>query len=367
MVMMRMRSALNVSIFSVIGLLSSVAYGGPITDNKAIDVSGYHTDISPGLELLISQSILHKELKETLSLLDNEIKKDPANTSLLYKKASIYADQGAWKNALEELDKINVLQPNNEAANRLRKIVVEKKQLEPQNELGFDLDEAYVSDLASYWNYSSIHYYRLNDNGKFGGHINYAHRYGTTGKQFLLEAYPQLSKNIFATINLGYANTVQTLFPNIQYLLEGYIDVDHGFEFSLGQGGEKFIDFSNQTIFNYTGTIGKYIGNSFVWFRPHHYTPKNTEFYELGIRQYFSDINNYIAFIVGAGKLPDIGDLPPSDQMIVINQKGLGINGQFSLTKTVFLKYGVGYVKQRFPSALNREITDVSMGIVWRV
>lgn len=359
------RILLNLSILFVIVLISSTSSLG-LTDNRTLDTSGYHTGITPGLELLIKQSLIHKKIKDTLTLLDNEIKKDPTNTSLLYKKASIYADQGQWKNALNVLNQIALLQPTHAQANKLRKIVEEKKQAEPHNELGFDVDEAYVSDLTSYWNYSSVHYYRLMDAGKFGGHFNYAHRYGTTGKQFQLEAYPKITNNVYATLSFKYANTTQILFPNLQYTIEGYVDTTNGFEFSLGQSGEKFIRFNNQKIFDYTGTVGKYIGNSFVWFRPHHYTPKNTEFYEVGIRKYFSDADNYISFIIGAGKLPDIGDLPPLDQMIVINQKGIGFNGQFSLTKTVFLKYGAGYIKQRFPS-LNREDTDVSIGMIWRV
>jgi YaiO family outer membrane protein len=285
---------------------------------------------------------------------------------LLYKKASYYADQGQWNKTIAVLDEISALQPGNVAANKLRQIVEEKKQLEPHNEVGFDVNEAHVSDLSAYWNYSSIHYYRITDNGKFGGHINYAQRYGTTAEQYQLEAYPKISKNIFATLNFNYANSTQILFPSLQYFMEGYIDVAHGFEFSLGQGGKKFIRFSNQTMFNYTGTVGKYLGDYFIWLRPTYYTPKNTQFYELGLRKYFSDTDNYFSIILGGGKLPDIGDVPPLDKMITISQRGLGIGGQFAATKTILLRYGVGYTKQEFPGGLIREIGDVSGGLIWR-
>lgn len=364
---MHKKIALYITIFCLLGIISPYLFAGPAADNKAFDVNGYHTGISPGLELLISQSLLHQKTRETLILLDSEIKKDPSNTTLLYKKASVYADQGQWTKALNVLDQISVRQPNNAAANKLRKIIETKQLAEPHNELGFDVDEAHASHLGANWNYTSVHYYRLTNAGKFGGHINYAQRYRTTGEQYQLEAYPKLSENVFATLTAAYANTTQILYPNFQYMLEGYIDVTNGFEFSLGQGGSKFLKFSNQKIFNYTGTIGKYIGNYFIWFRPHYYTPKSTEFYELGFRKYFSDADNYISFIVGTGRLPDIGDLPPLDQMIIIKQKGIGMNGQFTLTKTVFLKYGVGYVRQSFPSGLTREITDGSIGMVWKL
>lgn len=363
---MQKNLGLLLGILFILGLISNVLRAEPL-DSETLNTTGYHTDISPGLELLIDQSLLQKKNKEALALLDNEIAKDPSNTTLLYKKAAIYADLGEWNKSDDALNQIALLQPNNAKANKLRKIVDEKKQAEPHNELGFDINEAYVSDLAAHWNYTSVHYYRLADAGKFGGHINYARRYGNTGVQYMLEAYPKLSKNIFATLTVGYANTNQILYPNLQYMIEGYIDTANGFEFSLGQGGQKFIRFDNQKIFNYTGTIGKYVGNSFVWFRPHYFTPKSTGFYELGFRKYFSDADNYLSFIVGAGRLPDIGDLPPLDQMIIITQKGIGMNGQVSMTKTVFLKYGIGYVKQSFPTGLTREITDGSVGVVWRI
>src|ERR1700727_2537909 len=97
---------LKLFIFCILVLISFAIYAGPIADNQTLTVSGYHTGISPGLELLIDKSLAHQKAKETLSLLDNEIKKDPSNTSLLYKKASIYADQGDWNNTIDVLNQI---------------------------------------------------------------------------------------------------------------------------------------------------------------------------------------------------------------------------------------------------------------------
>ena len=301
---MHTRIGFKICIFCILGSLQLTAVAASIGD-RSIDASGYPTGISPGLELLIDQKLASK-------------------------------------------------------------LPDEAKQAVPRNEIGVDVNEAYVNDLTAYWNYSSMHYYRLTDGGKFGGHFNYAKRYGTTGKQFQLEAYPKFSKNIYGTFSFSYANQTQYLYPNLQYIVEGYIDVAHGLEFSLGQSAQKFIRFNNQKIFNYTGTIGKYFGDSFAWLRPHYYTPVGTQFYEVGIRHYFSDTDNYISFIVGAGRLPDIGDLPPLDQMIIISQRAISMSGQFALTKTVFIQYGAGYAKQHYPSHLLREVTDGRLGMIWK-
>lgn len=355
------QNSLKISISLILSLIPTISLLAGVADQKAINRN------ESFVRAAVDKSAAQNETKNDLAILESKLQKNPSNTQLLYKKASVYADQGDWKKTLETLDQIALLQPNHAEANKLRQIVEAKKRAEPHNEFGFNENIAYVSDLAAFWDYSSLFYYRLTDHGKFGGHINYAHRYSTSGKQFLFEAYPKFSKNVFATFTFGYANTTQILYPTYQYQVEVFVDVANGFEFSLGQTGKRFVRFNNQRIFDYTGSIGKYFGSSFVWFRPHHYTPKNTEFYEVGFRKDFATAGNFISLVVSAGKLPDIGDIPPLDKMVVIHQKGIGVNAQTALSKSVFLNYGVGYTVQRFPTGLRRELTDGTIGIHWKI
>lgn len=363
----RIKFIFTATIFCVTGLISLPSLSESFKSSKIVNVTVPDGSIPPALELLTIQKIKQNKIKNDLLMLERKIQKNPSDASLLYKKSVIYADQGDWNNAQELLNKIKLLQPDNADANKLRKIVEEKKCAEPHNQIGFNLDKAYVSDLKKYWNYSSIHYYRLTNHGKFGGHLNYANRFDKSEFQYQLEAYPKFSKNIFASLTYSYAKKDQILFPTYQYLIEGYIDVAYGFEFSLGQNRKHYAQFSNQDIFDYTGTIGKYIGDSFIWFRPHYYKPRNVLFCELAFRHYFSNSDNYITLSAGVGKLPDIGDLPPLDRMIVLDQKSFGFNGQVSITKTLFFKYGAWYAKQIFPSGLKRRITDVNIGMVWEL
>lgn len=354
-------------IFLLIIGFVPLARAAGFLDSTTLSVNNYNTGISPGLQLLIDQTLRQHKYKQSLDLLDQELQKDPKNITLLYKKAAIYADMEKYKESQAVLDQIIQLHPTDKQAIKLKDIIVDKRKDEPHNEIGFDQDEAYVSDLQSYWQYSSLHYYRLTDKGNFGGRVNYAKRYGTTGIQYQLEAYPKLTSNSFATLTFAYANTTQILYPNLQYQVEGYIDVANGFEFSLGQGGKKYITFSNQNIWNYTGSIGKYFGNNFMWYRPSYSTPKATLFNEIGLIHYFSDdAKKYLSVKVSAGRLPDIGDVPPLDQMIVISQQGINIAGQLPLKKTLFLRLGAGYNRQDFPTGLIRRITDVSVGFVWQ-
>lgn len=333
--------------------------------NPVVNMGAYRTGINPALLQLLNQNEQQRKYKDMLTLLDEELKKDPNNVSLLYKKASIYADLGKFQNSLQNLNEIERLQPQNKDAKKLKEKMIKFESETPYNEIGMDWDESYISDLKDFWIYSSVHYYHKTDNGKYGAHLYYANRNGSGEEQLQIEAYPQLTNKIAGSFTFALAKTQQVLFPAYQYNLEAYFDIADGFGISVGQGGQRFVSLSNQKIYSYTGSMNQYIGKYFFWFRPYYYTPVDTMLYVAGARRYFSDENNYLNFRIGAGRIPDIGDVPPLDQMIIVNQKiGVGLDGQVSLNKNLFLKLGVGYAKLAYPAGFIREITDVSFGIV---
>jgi YaiO family outer membrane protein len=325
-----------------------------------------HTVISQAQSMMIEQNLLQNKNRAAIAYIDSELKKDPSNTNLLYKKAVICADIEQYDKALAALDQIAILQPGNEEALKLR-IKIEKIILsQPRNELGLNVDEAYVSDVGGYWTYSTLHYYRFTQRGTFGARINYAKRYGTTGEQYQLEAYPTFPSVPYLQyirLSAAYANFTQILFPNYQYAIEPYFNLPKNFEFSLGFSGLRSIGVN---IYTYTGSLAYYWGNNYLWFRPYHYTPKSSDFFELGVRHYFEDKNTFISVKGGIGKAPDILDLAPLNQIIVLDQNLIAINGQFAMQKNLYLQAGAGYLRQVFPSGKVRNITDGSLGIIWQ-
>lgn len=340
---------------------------GPAQENDGMGSDAYHAEIPPALENMINQYIKQKKYNLSISKLEEEIKKDPNNTTLMYKQASIYADIEEYYKAKKVLSKIEKIQPKNERANKLSNIVNKKIIELPHNEVGIDQNEEYVSDLKAYWTNTSFHYFRINEMGIFGGRINYANRFGKNGVQYQIETYPKILDNMYANITLGYANYSQILFPNLQYRIEPYFNFANGIEFSVGRVWQKYITFDNQKISNYTGTIGKYIGNYYIWYRPSYYEPTSTTFNEIGIRRYFKDKYNYITMKLNGGKLPDIGDIPPLDQIVLLRQKGISLDGEYSLTKTIFLKGAIGYTWQYYvKSMLRRDITNGTISLVYQ-
>jgi YaiO family outer membrane protein len=237
-----------------------------------------------------------------------------------------------------------------------------KLNAKPSNEIGFSQDEAYVSDLRSFWSYSSLHYYRTSSKGTFGGRINYANRFGIGGEQYQLEAYPKFAQIGYADLMFAYSNTSQRVFPQYQYRIEPYITLPKNLEASLGQ---YYLRSFSSNIYTYTASIAKTFSNNTIWFRPYYYNPKNVAFFELGAKHYFSD-DVYLGVKAGAGNVPDIGDVVPFTQIVAYRGVYLGLNGQIPLRKQTFLRFGIGYLHQNYTTGLFRQVTDGSLEIIWR-
>jgi YaiO family outer membrane protein len=255
----------------------------------------------------------------------------------------------------------NTYRPNQPSP--LQLIRTQQTVTNPLNEIGYDQDEAYVDDIGGYWSYSSLHYYRFTEAGIFGARVNYATRYGNGGEQYLLEAYPRLTQYSYLSLTAGLSNTSQQVFPKYQYTVEPYFTLPYGLEISAGQ---RYARSFGTNIYTYTGSIGKSFSDYFAWFRPYHYTPKSSDYFEVGIRRFFCNEKTYVSLKAGTGKYPDIGDLPPLNDIIILSANSLSIDGQIPIQNNIFLKGQLGYVRQVYHSGNVREITDGSLGVTWQ-
>jgi YaiO family outer membrane protein len=268
------------------------------------------------------------------------------------------------------LNAINYRNRTNQALRLIK--TAEAVTTTPLNELGFDQDEAYVSDIGGYWSYSSIHYYRFTKYGVFGARVNYADRYANGGEQYQLEAYPKLVKNFYFIVDSyieltgAKSNTSQRVFPQYQYSIEPYLTLPNDYEVSFGQ---RYSRGYGVNIYTYTGSIGKYLddGKYFLWFRPYHFTPKSVDYFEVGARRFFNDEQtSFITVRGGIGRMPDIGDVPPLNQIIILQEDNLSVDGQIPLRKDIFFKAGLGYSRQGYSFGHVRHVTDGSVGIFWQ-
>jgi len=267
--------------------------------DQTLAISLPNAFITQAQGMMIEQLLLQKKYKETLDFIDSELAKNPYNTELLYKKAAVYTEMEQYGKASDVLDEIAKLNPAHKESAVLRAKIAELEKTIVHNELGVSFNDAYVDDVNGYWTYSSAHYYRFTDEGTYGGRVNYATRYGTDAEQYQFEAYPKFQNDLhiqYIQMSFAYSNFSQILFPNYQYSFEPYFTLPHNFEISLGFRG---LNSYGTGIYTYTGSLAYYFGNNYAWFRPYIYAPDSAQFYEIGLRHYFSNPNTFISIKAG--------------------------------------------------------------------
>lgn len=356
-------------VSTVFLLLFNVLVSQPSMSGSARGTAMYLSNFHNNETILfnVDNNINNKSTSDSLMILNRELTRDPNNTVLLYKEASLFVDTERYNEALIDLDRLAILDPSNKAANKLRQVAIQKAQCLAHNDVGFNQEEDWVSSNG-YWNFSSVFYHRLTEYGVYGARINYARRNGSTGVQYQLEAYPKFWRSIvpyLTTVDLlfAYADDSQVLYPTFAYSVEPYFNLPQGVQVSLGA---RVIKTQSQNIYFYTGTLGKYFGDYFAWFRPTVSTPKSHVYYEFNLRRFFSDANNYAGIKVGFGGYPDLADIAPLDQIIVLDAYAIAFDGQYALQHDLFINGAVSYTHQQFKNGNVRELTAVNVGMTYR-
>lgn len=347
-------------------LLASTLLMSSTASYAYLDTAYFSNNYTPAANYsIIKSKVSHKQFYDALVLLDKEIARSPNNLELYYQRASVEAELEKFYDSMDDIDYILMRQPHNEKALELRKIVLPYLVCLPKNEIGFGVNEFYPSDLNSYWTYESLHYYRFTKYGIFGGRLNHGNRYGQAGWQYQLEAYPKLGRKAYVEMIFAVSNTSQKVFPHYYASLEPYVSLPYNLEASIGYRGVEAYD---KRIYTFTGSLGVYFGNYFFWGRPYYFTPETAKFFEIGLRRYFADANNYVAFRIGAGRYPDIGDAPPFNQIIVPHAYTASIEGKVAIHKNWYLGGNVGYAHEDYPrpSRIVRNLYSGGLELFWQ-
>ena len=129
-----------------------------------------------------------------------------------------------------------------------------------------------------------------------------AKRFGDTGFQYEIDAYPKISENNYGYLNYGFSQS--SVFPDHRFGAEIFHSFPKAFEGSLGI---RTLFFGSSDVTIYTGSVGKYISNYWISLRSY-VTPGTTGTSvsgQLQMRRYFSDPENYIGLRLGYGVSPD--------------------------------------------------------------
>ena len=230
----------------------------------------------------------------------------------------------------------------------------DKKKL---NAISVSYEHTSVSDLQEIWQWGSISYKRYTSYGPIIATINRAYQFQEYGTQYLLEAYPHIADGFY--LYLGYGYSPASFLANHQYNYEGFFSLPHSYEFSIG---ERLLQFENSTTQVYTGSIGKYIGNYWISYRP--YITDGIS-HSLTIRRYFSSPESYVSLSGSYGTSPD--NVTNTEDVSADRTNSLSLSGQFPIKNDNFLfNWKIGHSLEHFPTEVNRYETDLLVGVTWK-
>jgi YaiO family outer membrane protein len=153
------------------------------------------------------------------------------------------------------------------------------------------------------WQQGSIEYKKQTPGIAVIGRFNYAQRAAGTGWQGEVEAYPQISKKVYAFTSLSYSGS-KTVFPRWRSGLSLYVALPAAWEL---EGGVRYLRF-DRDIWILAPGLGKYLGNWFLQARS--YISLNSpagidQSYFFTGRYYLPSGVDYVWLQAGTGVSPD--------------------------------------------------------------
>lgn len=153
------------------------------------------------------------------------------------------------------------------------------------------------------WNQGALEYKTQGRQGALLGRFNWGQRFASQGWQAEVEAYPRISKKVYAYTGIGYSAS-QPVFPKWRSGASLFVNLPRAWEV---EGGVRYLYF-NQPIWMGTTGLGKYVGNWFLQTRS--FVSLNNsqgidQSYFFTARYYLPSGTDYVWGQLGTGVSPD--------------------------------------------------------------
>jgi YaiO family outer membrane protein len=310
----------------------------------------------------------HNDMK-ALSVIRSGLKNNPYNADLLIKAGMIHDTLRQYSLAARAYQQAKKVAPKNK---KIDSLLADINSISPHytyglNEIGISSDNAYVSDVHSVWDWSSIYYSRDTIYGVATARVNYASRLRQSTPQYELDFSPRFNRNIYANLSVAFASK-PAIFPDIATSGEAYVNIPKFFELS---GGAKYAKIAQTFFVTYTSSINFYPKSYWFSFRPYYFVPKghkNTSIlYTLRGRKYFGgNLDHYFGVGAGSGKSPDLADLLTVNFIVIQNNYINASYGFPIFNHHVITELQAGYQRWKYPTNLVRNLYDGSVAFKYR-
>lgn len=171
-----------------------------------------------------------------------------------------------------------------------------------KNSIAITYDYQHFEQSATNWHIAGLSYTKKNKGSTYIGNLRYANRFKKSGWQAEGEAYPILSKKVYAYTSLSYSADMP-VFPKWRAGTSLFVSFAKTWE---AEGGLRYLYF-DKNIFIGTAGISKYLGLWLLNFRS--FASLTNEFNDpsffLSARRYFKNEKDYGWIQIGTGFSPD--------------------------------------------------------------
>ncbi|MDQ8005807.1 MAG: YaiO family outer membrane beta-barrel protein [Pedobacter sp.] len=225
---------------------------------------------------------------------------DPNSSELLIKKAKALNAMKDSRQALAVLRSYNKQNPGQDTVKNYYQML---RNENAKNLIDLSYEYVYFDKrFDDPWHYTSLDYTRNTSLGSITGRLMYSNRFREDGLQGEIEAYPSISKGIYAYVGAGYSQS--DIFPRFRAGVSLYFSLPKSFD---AETGFRYLDFNPSKTYIYVLALGKYTGN--FYFNLKSYLSPDVDIfshsYTFSARYYFSDRYNFIGAQIGAGISPD--------------------------------------------------------------
>lgn len=236
-----------------------------------------------------------------------------------------------------------------------------KADPKPDNAVSFDFEYENFGSAYSPWKLAWVEVQHRFDFGPVIGRVNRARRFGQSGTQLEVDAYPRISPTMYLYANAGVSG--DDIFPRQRLGLELYKNLPNGYEASAGL---RQLNFKSAHVTLFTGTVAKYLGNNYYMFRPYLSSRSGgtSTSAQFEVKTYFATADDNAAIIATYGKAPT-EDIAP-DAVNRLTSWNVRATAQKVLIRNLIFNARVGYRDEQIRQTAHRRGWMVGAGIQHR-
>ncbi len=285
-----------------------------------------------------------------LQIAERALKYYPEDVEFLLKKGSILYDLESYRGSEQVYKKVLRISSGNQKAHRGLEAARLEQMMYKVN-LSYRYDS--FTDVFDHWQFWDLGLARKTSYGPIIGRVQYARRLGSNGAQFTVDAYPSITKGLYAYISGGYSQSA--IYPKYRLGLSVYKSLPLSLELGVGL---QYLSFNNSQTNLYTASLTKYLG-SYLFAMQTYFVPSednSSRSLSLSARRNFEAKNAYISLKSGFGSLST--NIQFSQDVQTADYRSMVIEGQYPILGRLLLGGSFGYDVSEFQNYTRKRFSS---------